>query len=159
MRLRVTLVDFYTKYGLDEKISDVERMISDERWKGREEVLFENLACKYEKTIAGYEKEYGRCANTYESDEEDDAPTQDQREQIECEVKYSTKAWTRFINLTRELKRLAFLPKCRKNGNLYGPSEGYTRCFNARNQHIIENGWHHRHATRRAAEIVLNVSQ
>ena len=153
-------MDFYTKYGLDEKTSDVERMVSDESWKGREYDLFGELLCKYAKTIAEHDQEYGHCATTHdESDEEDDAPTQDQREHIETEIKYRTKAWTRFLNLTRELKRLAFLPKSRKNGNLHGPSKGYTRCLNTRNQHIIENGWHHRHATCRVAEIVLDVSQ
>ena len=92
------------------------------------------------------------------SDEEDDAPTQEQRAQIEYEERYGTEAWIRFIKLTRELKRMAFLPKCRKNCNLYGPSEGYTRSFNAVHQHICEHGWHPQLATQRIAEIV-NMSQ
>ena len=145
------------------------------RWKGEEneDDLLDKLHRKYATVIAAfqedgnehndtqeYEQEYVHRETTQDnSDEEDDAPTYEQRCHIEYEERHGTKEWIRFIKLTRELMRMAFLPKCRKHCNLYGPNEGYTRSFDARNQHIIENGWHHSLATHRAAEIAMNVNQ
>ena len=73
-RFRQTLIDFYTKYGLDKKSSDVEMLVSDIKWKGKEDELFDALFRKYEKSIVAIleEERHQHDKNAY--DEEDDAP-------------------------------------------------------------------------------------
>ena len=89
------------------------------------------------------------------SDEEDDESTEEQRAQLSYEERYGTPAWIRLIKHTREAKRLALLPKCRKNDNLDGPSEGMKRAIRAREQHIEEQGWHLRQARSRSGTAVM----